>query len=433
MVEFQDYWAGPFSPLGTPVGDDQEIDEAVAVLPEVRDRFYSAGTPLGDPRPVLYEWPDLEVLWRISGSADPWTVIQPVHLLVDERTAKPRGETYYIPARPLVYVKDCKLADGTAVLGAYKMLIRGNGATGTFPTDGNEVEVAVRWKGPPTDFAPLHIEGLTTGQLLKKLYDGEYSHPDPLTGDYVETGIRYQEEDLLEMQDPVLLRITEPVDDGRAWAEKMIYAPTGWFPALDNDGRISPKNQVPPLDFSPYLLIDNPHTEPQPDWSAGERIVNVIKFTYPRYYRVEAGEAESVDRLEARDVEHEYRDPASVDLHTAQVVEYDGSAFAAIGDEYGQPVTSLASELGYGHASDRDLYVMHRYRHGTPIIEVPVMREYCATIRAGDWVRVDLSWFPEYTTQERGILCGAQVLAVYDVDCAWRILLIERVTTLEGS
>ena len=61
------------------------------------------------------------------------------------------------------------------------------------------------------------------------------------------------------------------------------------------------------------------------------------------------------------------------------------------------------------------------------------MRVYCSQIRAGDWVRVSLSWFPEYDTGERGMLCGAQVLAVYDVDCAWRILLIERVAPLEGS
>jgi hypothetical protein len=132
-------------------------------------------------------------------------------------------------------------------------------------------------------------------------------------------------------------------------------------------------------------------------------------------------------------VSHEYRDEASVDRHTEQVAEFDGAAFAAIGDGYGNPVTSLASELGYGHAANRDLYIMHRYRNGTPIIEVPVMRTYCSQIRAGDWVRVLLSWFPEYDTGQRGMTCGAQVLAVYDVDCAWRILLIERVAPLEGS
>jgi hypothetical protein len=45
-------------------------------------------------------------------------------------------------------------------------------------------------------------------------------------------------------------------------------------------------------------------------------------------------------------------------------------------------------------------------------------------------VRIDLSWFPDHDTGRRGMLCGGQVLAIHDVDCAWRILLIERVVPL---
>ena len=425
VVTFFDYWHGA-PPSGFYPG--AWIDEEAVVLPAVRDALYADAESLGDPLPMLWTWPDLEILWRIAASGDEWTVVQPSDVLTE---GAPPYTTYWW--RHLVRVLTTELDDGTPVLGAAAMVLRGLFAVGTFPESGDTIEVAIRRKGIPTDFAPLHIEGLTTGQLLKKLYDGEYSRPDPFTGGVVPTGNRNDEADLLEMRDRVLLRLTAPVDDVRAWSEKMIYAPTGWCAALDNDGKISPKSQVPPDSFDGELLIDNAHTEPAPDWGAGERIVNVVRFTYPRYYRVDPADSSSVDLLEIRDVEHEYRNEASIDLHTEKVAEFDGAAFAAIGDPYGQPIMGLAEERGFRHARNRHLYVLHRYQDGAPIIEVAVMRVYCSQIRAGDWVRVSLSWFPEYDTGERGMLCGAQVLAVYDVDCAWRILLIERVAPLEGS
>jgi hypothetical protein len=303
-------------------------------------------------------------------------------------------------------------------------------AEGDFPNDTDVVEIAIRYKGKPTTFAPLHLEGMTTGELLQDIYDGVYSRPDPITGEVVPTGIRYNEADLLQMTDPVLLRITEPVDDARAWTEEHIYAPTGWVPALDNDGAISPKSQVPPDSFDGELLIDNSVTEPQPDWNAGERIVNIVTMTYPRYYTVDTVDADSIDRLKYREITHEWRDESMIDRHNIQKAEYDGSAFAAVGDEDAEPVLTLWDELGYGHALNRKLYVFDRYKDGTPIIEVPVMRDHCALLRAGDWVRIDLSWFPDHDTGRRGMYCGGQVLAIHDVDCAWRILLIERVVPL---
>ncbi|HUT57652.1 MAG TPA: hypothetical protein VNA25_07350, partial [Phycisphaerae bacterium] len=133
----------------------------------------------------------------------------------------------------------------------------------------------------------------------------------------------------------------------------------------------------------------------------------------------------SVDPLLRKDVTIEYRDEASVTRHAIQAVTYEGDVFSAIGDAYGKPIVSMEAEQGYSLSQLRRLYVFDRYRNGAPTIQVPVMRTHCALIRAGDWSVVDLSWFPDTVTRRRGLLTGAQVLAVYDVDCAWRILLLE--------
>lgn len=424
-VVLSDYWTA------VPPGSGP-VTEEVVVSADVESALLADAEELGDPRPVLWTWPNLEVLWRLEGSSSAWNVVDPTDLFVEGRTmAKPVGAGRWW--RTLATVFDAELADGTEVRAAYGLMIRGVEATGTFPNDGERVEVAIRWKGEPTEFAPLHIEHITTGQLLKKLYDGEFSRPDPVTGDFVATGIRYAESDLLEMNDPVLLRITKAVTDVRSWAEKFAFAPTGWCPALDNDGRISPVSQVPPDDFSGLTDINNAITEPVPEWDAGERVVNVLRITYPRWYRLNVEDATAVDRLKEREVTHEYRSESSITNHGEQVVELDASAFSAIGDTNGKPIKSLTDEKGYLLAQDRRLYVFDRYQNGAASWTVPVMREMVATLRAGSWVTTDLSWMPDYLTQRRGLVTGGQVLAIYDVDCAWRILLIEEVLPQDES
>jgi len=342
-VSLDDYW------LSGPPPGVETVAEDIVVSGSIEQAFIAEAQELGDPYPILWTWPDLEVLWRLEGSSDDWTVVVPTDLWPGvPNQAKPVGAGKWW--RSLAPCFDVELADGTEIRAPYGIMLRGRAASGTFPTDGQRVEIAVRFAGSPTSWAPKHIEGITTGQLLKNLYDGLYSYRDALTGEVIPTRIRYNEADLLKMTDPVRLRITEPVDDARDWAEEMIYAPTGWVPALDNDGQISPKSQVPPRTFDGELRISNAVTEPSPEWSAGERIVNVLRYTYPRYYRVDIEDADAIDRLVARDVTHEYRDPSSIELlHNEQSVEYNGLSFASPGDPDGEPFGSVFDEWGYGH------------------------------------------------------------------------------------
>lgn len=449
------YWSGVFGPGNRPV--DTEVLPDVVVTAAVEEAMLADAEELGDPRPVLWTWPELEILWRISGSGDPWTIVQPTDLLVEGRSiAKPTGSGAWW--RTLLTVFGSELGDGTPVRAGLAMTLRGYQATGTFPADGDEIEVAVRYLGPPTEAFPLHIQNLTSGQLIKRLYDGQYSARDPVTDEVVPTGIRYDVDDLLMVgggegflslgatdglirledgtgsllltvaeasEDTVLLRQTEVVDDLRDWVEENLYSPTGWCPALNNDGEISPRSQVPPLTFEGLTDINNAITEPQPDWDAGERIINVLTYNYPRWLRVELEDAEAIDLLEKRDITIEYRDEASITRHGLRNVTYDGSAFSAVGDTTGNPIVALDDEQSWILTQLRRLYVFDRYRNAAPILNVPVRRDYTATLRAGDWVTLDLSWFPDYVTDRRGLITGGQILAIHDVDCEWRILLIE--------
>lgn len=71
--------------------------------------------------------------------------------------------------------------------------------------------------------------------------------------------------------------------------------------------------------------------------------------------------------------------------------------------------------------------------HQRPALRLLGQPAQYTTLRAGDWVTVDLSWMPDYVTKRRGMQVCGQVIAINDVDCAWRVLLIEEVLPLPGE
>jgi hypothetical protein len=262
---------------------------------------------------------------------------------------------------------------------------------------------------------------MTLGELGMDLYDGIYS-PRAADGNIVPTGIRYDPAAMAQLTEPVVARITEPVKDVRDFMEKHGYAPTGWVPALDSDGRISPIYQGPPVLDAVLTELGDDITEPSSEWDAGERIVNVITFEYPRFYVPASGIVESVDGLLVREVTQQYTDPASVDRHGEQEVEYDGRLFSAAGTA---GAAAFGTERGAVLAAERWALVGARYANGAPAVYVNVMRAYTYHLRAGDWVLADMSWFPNLDTGRRGMVARCQIIAIRDLDCAWRGVLLE--------
>lgn len=418
------------------------------------------GLESGEGNKALHSWPELELLWRPEGTEDAWTVLSlswhkfltgadyptsPITMLstVSSETGS-TPHTYELPGGSLI----------TAIGGTVQ--IRGpdedsfisseGGYMGqltegaNFPTIGQRVEFALRFIGEPTEQLPLYVEidddgsDLTAGRLLKKLYDGEFSDRDPATGAIVSTGIRYDEDALLLLTDPVRMRVTEPVEDLRDWTEQKIYGPTGWAPSLDNELEISPSSQVIPESFEGYPEFSDAEVEPVAVWNAGEIIVNFLEFTYPRWIpSPPTGEeqAESVDSLERREVIFQFRSEESL-TKKEEKQEYDGEAFAAIGDNLGGALE--ASETGALLALDRKFFVFERYQTGAQTIEIPVRRSVAPpSVKPGSWVVVSLSWLPDYVLMRRGALWGGQIVAIHDVDCAWRSIMIEEAVPLEPS
>lgn len=348
--------------------------------------------------------------WRAASSSDPWTRVG--------LTGDPDGPSAVLASLGTV---------GTGILFS-QVHFTGAGA-GPWPTLGQSVEFRLLGgRGNISDNLPFYIDDLTAGEFLRNAYDGLYSDLGEL-GETVPTGIRYDEAALLQMTDPVRIRLREPVDDLRKWLEENIYAPTGWVPALDYDGRISPISQNVPSEILTLEAITDAIAEPAPEWNAGETIYNVVRFVYVRDYKpTDPEEAETLDGLAEREVVVEYEDSVSVLRHGRKVLELKGDAFRAVGDAEALPVVTL--ETGGALATDRGTEMLNRYSLGAPTMQLNVMRRALPLLRAGDWVVVSLSWMPDYVTGKRGLVALCQIVALGDLDCAWRKVTIEVVTTL---
>jgi hypothetical protein len=393
------------------------------------------GVPIRSETYYRTTFPTLTLYWRAAGSSDPWTVITSLGL---EGTRHETHEGHASPGYTGVIFQN--LADATpsgddfAVAGVF---IGDMAETTSLPTHGQEIEFYVR-SAAKAGFI-FHLDGywplgvwhqFTAGELLRDLYDGVYSPRDPETGEVVPTGIRYDAAALALMTDAVCMRLTEPVDDLRAWAEKHVYAPTGWIPALDYDGRISPMYQAPEANFvASATQLTDAITEPSTGWDAGKRIVNRVSFTYQRLYDP-TGDAEALDGIAVREVTQEYRDVTSELRHGEQKVEYEGDVFCAIGDADG---AATGTELAATLAEDRWSHVGDRYADGAQAVSVAVMREYTYHLRAGDFVLVNHSWFPDSVTRRRGLIMGGQIVSIGDLDCAWRRVVVEEVLNVSGE
>lgn len=362
---------------------------------------------------------DAVLEWRLASSGDPWTRVGLT------------GE----PDEPSVLLHNFGIADGIPVSKLYFT------AGGAYPGLGLTIEFRLLGgRGTISEGLPFYVDGITAGEFVRNAYDGLYSDLGP-DGEPVPTGIRYDEAALLEMTDPVRIRLKAPVDDLRRWLEENIYAPTGWVPALDFDGRVSPISQNVPNDIDALDAITDAITEPAPEWHAGEIVYNVVRLTYTRDFRPgdltddwlgkKRAREQTPDGLNELPVVVEYEDSVSVLRHGRKVLELSGDAFRAVGDADGLPVVEL--ENAGALAAERGTQILNRYSLGAPTMQVSVMRRALPLLRAGDWVVASLSWFPDYVTGRRGLVALCQVTALNDLDCAWRRVTLEVVQSLAQS
>lgn len=319
--------------------------------------------------------------------------------------------------------------------------------------DGDDVEFFYLLTDEASEQFPLRIDGLTAGEFLKNLYDGVYSPRDALTGDPIPTGIRYDEGALLAMTDPLRFRIPDVVKNVREWAEKNVYLPLGYAPALDNDGTISPRSDEIPSDpdvLNALTVINNAITQGVPGHAPGDNVINTLSFKYQRVYldpdREETEDApaytgsQAVDGLSVQEVERIEYDPYSVERFGEQATEIETAALVAVGETEIDPetdrtiVTALEDpEQGFRQFFQRYQSLFLRRVIGTDLVVVPVMRAFTSTLRVGDWVRCKLSWIPNQDTGRRAVDHLSQILAIGETNCAWREMTMELVRDWDSA
>lgn len=374
---------------------------------------------------------NLTLLWRAQGSSDPWTEISGT-LVIDRQQIEDLGAGSIEPLQTNLLISSPH-PDFTNETGrSVTAVVFGDSRGDTYlPADDQAIELVLVYRGPPSEDLPVYIEGITAGEFARNTYAGVYSRRDS-AGNLVATGIRYDENALLQMTDVLRFRLFEVITDARDWLEGHIYAPTGWVPALDRDGRISPVSQVAPTSLLGLSAVNDAITVPTPDWNGGERIVNVLRFVYHRdYVPGNSANVETGDGLARREIVIEWEDSVSVERNGVQELTIEGDAFTAIGTADAEPVSGdQTQEVAFLLSQLRQLHVQARYALGAPTISVPVFRAAIPLARAGDWVVLDLSWLPDYTTGKRGLITLAQIVALGDLDCAARKLLLEVVVPL---
>lgn len=408
----------PFGELPILLNPDLIIDEEGEEALEGRSLDAATGV-----------FPMADVLWRIAPE-DPWNVARP-------------STPYAYTGMNLGQAQAC-VYDGEEVRALVSVLLFFQvGVPVDFPGSEDTVEIILRHRGSATENYPFYFEG-TAGELLSALYTGALAIAPNLGGDvYDPTGmedvvqglasrVRFDQTALDAMTTPVLLRQVEPVDDGRDWAEASVYGPSGWIPAMDSDGRISPVSRNRPVELTGLPNFTNSNTEPSPDWNAGERVVTEVRYSYKRFFVPTPGSfpqiATEADGLAVRDITLAFTDPEAELVHAAQPQEFEASVFSAIGDADGSARTGIP-ETGSILAQEGRFEVLARYRNGAQSFGVAVPRSEIPTLRVGAWVTWNLSWLPHRTTGLRGGAsdseAAAQVLAIRDDDCAWRSLLLE--------
>jgi hypothetical protein len=394
---------------------------------------YTGATEIsGDPENPEHEYATpyrerfrrLRVLWRPAGSAAPWTRVDR-ELVHDGILIHPDPEPPVHIHLPLVTAAEPWPGPDAPTHRVATVLHFGDSRGGAHvPADGQEIELIVAYAGPPSKDFPVHLEGMTLGELLMRLYDGEYSDlPHPVR-------VPYDEDAMLRMDTPVLGRLTEPVKDMRRWTEEQGYKPCGFAPALDHVGRISPVRleAITPGRVASLPLIDASVVVPEDsDWghdSAGA--INTVRLSFPRF----AADGSAPDGVRvAAVVSREHIAGDSAALLGEQAWEAGSESeplhlFGAIGTAEGE---ARGPETGDALFRDRRDTLIPMRRRGAQRWVLPCRESRTRQLRVGDEVRVQVPWMPDYATGRRGLDACGIVVAILDRDLATRVITVEHV------
>lgn len=283
-------------------------------------------------------------------------------------------------------------------------------AAGHVPADGAVVYVRVLAYGVPSEEAPLYWEG-RFGELLKKLYDGDFSEVNPR--------IRYDAAAMQAFIDATpytLVKVTKPTDDVREWARANIYRVLGAIPVMTRDGKIAPKLLDLPGPDVPLLTLNDANTFPAGSgWAHGVgNVVNKVTFLYKR--DVVGAPLSSMGGIVEQTVDVQYLRASSAAMFGAKEASFEPDTCRAVvvGDS-GVPLTGDTSQdVGARLAAQRAVALVDRFGSGAQeaTIRASMADAGVRAAQEGDWVVLGVSWLPDYQTRVRGISRLMQIIRI---------------------
>lgn len=271
------------------------------------------------------------------------------------------------------------------------------------PVNGQTIYVRYISNLAPEEDVPRYIERESFGVLLKEIYDGKHSDPQ------VPPRVQYDPVamDAFIVSTPPLVSIIEATDpDMRGWTQENIYKPNGAAPALSPDGLVTPVMYALPAAGAALLVLTDANVE-KATWEHGDsNAVNKVSFTYQRdlvqaYKFLMMG-----PRFTTQDVTIEDWSASSLALFNAKTLEYKPVTAHSVllsGGPFKQ-VPNVTNEVGWRLAIARSADVLTRFGAGAPECKVSAKATDTGVYQAkvGDWVVLQLSWLPEYSTRRRG-------------------------------
>jgi hypothetical protein len=344
--------------------------------------------------------PRIRILWRAFGSSGAYTTVN-VGSFVQASGTFVQTIGAWVGSE-----------DGRPVNAASRIAMpNGFGLSNTLPTNNQSVEVIVQYIGETSEQWPLHIEEVTAGELIRDIYNGDYSDEDPK--------VRYDETSLLALTTPVRARITSPVSDAREWVERNLYVAAGAAPAII-DGKVHAVTyELPDVNVA-VTELGNAEADVMPGWSqTTDDAVNVVEVTYPRDRSIAPDEPgyDSVpgDRIVSRDVVAIV--PKIIPPLGERREAFRVDVLRAIGGPQNQPYSGdTADETGAQVAQRIGDMLTDRFALGGQTLMVRADRRLSDVedLNVGDWVVVTTTWTPDYQTGERGGNRLGQIVARRD-------------------
>lgn len=275
--------------------------------------------------------------------------------------------------------------------------------TGLLPAPEQRIVVQVLPSGTaPSDSTPLYIEQ-QAGTLVRQILDGEYSPWDPQ--------IRYDEDAIAAIEaDAPMVRdvIRAPQPEMKAWLERRILWPLGYFPTLDDQGRFAPRRFRLPVDGDPIVNLTSANTR-HSRWRLNARDTrNTLVWQSAEDAAIETPAYQSTlpaRVLLERPIEDRYTDALSVGLAGEKAVEVDFGSFrsfttSSLEDGGPAPRNALAERI----ARERRGEYFDRFRYGGDLVELVALRTDPAVegLRVGDWCVVSVDALPDRGTGQRG-------------------------------